>query len=409
MTESFKASPAEVAGLGVLVASVGSDAVAAATFIQQHGKPADWLHGPIIDELLTPIRNAADASFKRMGDIGMLTSQTGGELKKAAWLYHDQEARNYEALNANKVNLGHRDQPVPVLTDREADGYVSAYEGAAQYAKPEEFKLDVPQANKEDTAALIAEVSPVLGNVNESIKSITRFAGKEIDPLGEALKPIPGNWNEVRRVGEAYKIAGNGMEACGKNLEAATSRAGAEWDGAAALAYEDWARRQIAAMKWEGPVGRIVSDILGEVADKIRNAVKTILTKLWELLESRFDLSSIRGALKTIANKIPVVGTAKEIAEIGQKLYDIIRTAVNLVLDIVNLRDKVVKLIEVVSDPLGTARNKAEEHLEKTIEPFSKNAARAKDLVSVGQLGDTLDRPQTDYQVGTGQRPWEDG
>ncbi|MFC3961843.1 hypothetical protein [Nocardia jiangsuensis] len=75
--------------------SVGSDAVAAAIFIQQHGEPADWLHGPIIDELLTPIRNAAAASHKRMGDIGLLTMQTGSELKKAAWPYHDQEARNW--------------------------------------------------------------------------------------------------------------------------------------------------------------------------------------------------------------------------------------------------------------------------------------------------------------------------
>ncbi|WP_433726080.1 hypothetical protein ACQP0C_32145 [Nocardia sp. CA-129566] len=414
MGEEFLAKPSEIGGLAKIVSEIGNDATEAGKFISRHGPAADWLSGPIIDQLLAPVRIAAEATQRRMGDIGIKTIETGSELNKAAWLYHNQDQHTYEALNQHKVNLGHRDVPVPVYADREADGHAVDYESAAVYSKPEEFKLDVPQANKEDTAALITEVAPVLGNVNEAIKSITRMAGHEVDPLGEALKPIPGNWNEVRRIGEAYKAAGNGMEACGKNLEAGVSRVDQHWNGKAATSFSEWAQLQIAAMKWEGPVGRVVSDALGVVADKIREAVKTILTKVWEMLEERVDFRSVKGAIKTIAHKIPGAGTAAEIADIGRKLIEIITTAIDLVKKVEILRDRVKSLLEIVSDPLGTARDKVKQKLDQTLEPITsaiddatKKAAIAKDVSEIAQLDHTLDRPQQDYEIGSGNQPWE--
>lgn len=414
MGETFKAVAPEIGGLATLVADLGADAIAAGNFINKNGPAADWLHGPIIDDLLAPVRIAADATFKRMGDIGIQTVETGSELNRAAWLYHDSDRRTYEALNQHKINLANRDVAVPVLVDQEASGYAKPYEGSVTYAKPAKAELDEPQANKEDTAALIGEVFPVLDNVNEAIKSITRIAGKEVDVLGEALKPIPGNWSEVRRIGESYKIAGNAMEACGNNLESGVNRVDQYWDGKAAIAFSSWAQAQIAAMKWEGPVGRVIGDALGVVADKIRNAVKTIITKVWELLESRVKIGSLSDAIKVIAKKIPVVGTAAEIADIGRRLISIITTAIDLVKTIEVLRDRVKTLLEVVSDPVGQARDKAKEKLDQVIEPVTsaiddatKKAAIAKDVAEIAQLNHTLDRPKTDYEVGSGTQPWD--
>ncbi|WP_040789018.1 hypothetical protein [Nocardia paucivorans] len=106
----------------------------------------------------------------------------------------------------------------------------------------------------------------MVGDVNEAVKNVTRMAGSEVNMLETLLAPITANWNELRRIGESYKLAGNSMESCGGNLEEVVRRVGPHWDGKAALAFEGWAQSQIAAMKWEGPVGRVISDLLPTVS-----------------------------------------------------------------------------------------------------------------------------------------------
>ncbi|MFD3462947.1 hypothetical protein ACFWVM_24810 [Nocardia fluminea] len=407
MSETFKAVPSEIGGLGVLVKEIGEDCTAASKFIAQHGPAADWLSGPIIDELLSHIAGAATATSQRMGDIGIITGESASELKSAAWMYHNQDQQTYEALNKHKINLATRES-VPMSIDTESAGYTLEYEGSASYPKAEKVDLAAPAANKEDTAALISDVFPVLGNVNESIKSITRMAGSEMDVMGKALEPIPGNWNEVRRIGEAYKIAGNAMEASGKNLDAGLSKVDPHWDGKARQSFGDWSVAQAAAMKWEGPVGRIICDILGVVADKIREAVKWVLEKIWELLESRIKITSVEGLIKFVANKIPVVGTANEIREIGTRLYEIIKGTVNMVLEIVNLRDQVIHLLEVIKDPAAAGKAKVTEVLEQKIQPHLKRAAVATDTAKIADLNSTLNRPKNDFEAGSGKDPWAD-
>ncbi|MFF7938145.1 hypothetical protein ACFZC5_00425 [Nocardia gamkensis] len=414
MVETFVAKPGEIAGLGKLVAEVGDDASKASTFIGQQGMPADWLKGPIIDQLIAPVKEAAAATQQRMSEIAKATTATGVELNKAAWMYHDQDQKNYEALNKNTFS-GPVAPDAPVAPDVEAQGSTTAYASPENYSKSKNFELQEPQSNKEDTVALIGEVAPILGEVNETIKSITRTAGNEIDPLGKCLEPIPGNWSEVRRIGEAYKAAGNGMEACGENLEAGLRQVDQHWNGKAAQSFNDWATRQIAAMKWEGPVGRIISDVLGVVADEIRQAVKTILTKLWDILNDQIDFTSIKGIFKTIAKKIPVVGQIGEIVILGQKIFRIVTTALDLVKTIQTLVDQVKKLLEYLRDPIGKLKEGAEQKLKETIAPFtdklekaSKATAVATDIGKIAQVNSTLDRPGDGYEVGSGRQPWED-
>ncbi|MFI5779013.1 hypothetical protein [Nocardia sp. NPDC051570] len=415
MGETFKANPSELAGFGVLVGGIGEDAATAATFIGTEGYPASWLHGPIIDGLLAPVRGAADGTKSRMDTLADTTNVTGLELNKAAWMYSDQDNRSYDALN-NHTYLGPVGPGKPNTTPGtiEAFGVTEAYASPASYSKPEEFTLDKPQANKEDTAALIGEVAPVLGDLNETIKNITRTAGSEIDPLGKCLEPIPGNWSEVRRIGEAYKAAGNGMEACGKNLESGLKRIDPTWDGKAALSFNDWANHQIAAMKWEGPVGRVISDALGAVADEIRKAVKSILQKLWGILEDQIDFTSVKGVFKTIGKKIPLVGQAWEIVDLGRKLFTIIDTAINLVQKIKALVDKVKKLLEFIKDPIGQLKDRAEQKLDDTIAPITdsvqdatRKVALAKDVAEIARIDNTLGKPKDGYDAGSGSNPWD--
>ncbi|GGK50806.1 hypothetical protein [Nocardia camponoti] len=408
MTEALRAVPGEIAGLGNLVSEIGTDINSAAFFIGEHGKPAEWLSGPIIDDLLEPFSGVAAATKTRMSYLSNTTQGTGTELNKAAWMYHDKDQQNYAALNSHTMGLDTVKSP-----DVETQGVTSFYDSAVKYNKAKEFKLDEPQANKEDTAGLIAEVAPVLGDVNESIKSITRTAGQERDLLGECLKPIPGNWNEIRRIGECHKAAGNGMEACGDNLEAGLRRVDASWDGLAAQAFTTWANRAVAAMKWEGPVGRIVSDAFAVIADEIRAAVKAILTKIWDVLKSRINFTSIKGIFQTIARKIPVVGQIGEIIELGYKFANIIADAIGLVGKIRELVDKVKKLLEYLNDPVGKLKQNAEQKLAETVAPITnrvndvtRKAAIAQDLARISQVNDTLNSPDAAFEVGTGHAPW---
>lgn len=418
MTETLSANPSEIAGLGVLLTSIGADLRSVSDFVAKEGKAADWLHGPIIDTLVAPIDDAADWMSQRHRVLADTTTGSGTELNKAAWMYHDQDQRTYAALNAATESA------LPGDDSTEESGVTAQYEGAANYPKPESFKLEAPAANKEELAGLIGDVFPVLRSVNDSIKNITRSAGNEYDPLGKCLEPIPGNWSEVRRLGEVYKAAGNGIEACGKNLESGLKRIDGSangqpnWDGKAAVSFHDWATRQIAAMKWEGPVGRVVSDCAGEVADMIRDGIRIILDKLWGMLNKYVDFDDIKGALKSVANilssALPGLGAAR-IAKLVVDIGILVNSAIEVVDRIKELAEAFKSLLDIIKDPVGQLRENAKQKLEEVIVPVTSkidNATRAaavgQDLAQIADYGATTNRPTQSYDVGSGTAPWED-
>ncbi|MFB7878045.1 type VII secretion target [Nocardia sp. NPDC056064] len=417
MVETFAANPSEIAGLSNLVSLIAADAKSASDFVAKEGRAADWLHGPIIDTLVTPINAAAEWMSQRHSVLATTTQGTATELNKAAWMYHDQDQKTYAALNA------HTESSIPGSDNVEEVGTTAQYVGAVSYAKPESFQLESPAANKEELAGLISEVFPVLGSVNESIKSITRAAGTEYDPLVKCLEPIPGNWSEIRRLGEVYKSAGNGLEICGKNLESGLRRidgTGADnkpnWDGSAAVAFNGWATKQIAAMKWEGPVGRVVSDCAGEVADMIRDGIKFILEKMWGMLNKYVDFDDIKGALKSVANILSTAVPGLGAAKIAKLVYDIgvlVNAAIDVVGKIRELAEAFQKLLDIIKDPVGQLKDKAQQKLEDTIAPVTKKiddatrvAAVGKDIEQIAHYGDMVNRPTQSYDVGTGASPW---
>lgn len=412
MPEEFRAVPGEIAGMGNLLEDIGKDAWNAAAFVRKEGQPADWVSAEIIDGLLDYVRSFADFTHNRMLGIGTVSANSALSLRDSAWLYVDQDNRTYEALNRQKENLLVPGQEVPVLSDREAVGATNAFEGAVAYPKPENPNLDPPAANKEELIGLISDVAPPLGAVNDSIKRLTKAAGKEYDPMGEALKPIPGNWTEIRRIGEVYKIAGQAMESCGKNLESGATRVDGYWDGQAALAFSDWARRQIAAMKWEGPTGRLISEGLGAVSDEIRAGIRWVLDALWKLLESQVTVDSATDLFKFMFKKIPAVGWTAQVLEIAVKVKEIISNVVNIVEKIRNLVESVKTFLEALRDPAAYMRDQANQKFEDLVKPFAQGV-KAADILNdarlAADLSQTTNRPQAAWDVGTGQQPWANG
>lgn len=405
-TEYYAADPLQVAGLGRLIDDLGNDATSIATFTAANCPPnEEQFTGAILADLFPPFTMLADVFKGRLGDIGTHCTSTAVELNKAAWMYHDQEQKNYAAINAVTTDVASAPAADPG-PDAERVGQTAAYEGAAAYPKAEQVKLDPPTVNQEDTAALIGEVSPTLHDVNESIKSVTRMAGQEIDPLVLVLKPIEGNWNEVRRIGESYKVAGNAMEATGRNLENGVRLVGPHWNGKAAIAFEqNWARRQIAAMKWEGPVGRVIADVAGQLADQIREGIKSALLKLKEMLEDYIEVTSVKGIFKQAIKKVPGLGQIVEVVDLGHKIYTIVSTVREIVDKIEETKNKLKEFLQFLSEPTQVVADK----LHEKVQPALKTAAVADDLKEVAQVGSTLERPRESYEVGTGGQPWENG
>ncbi|CCF61684.1 protein of unknown function [Nocardia cyriacigeorgica GUH-2] len=232
------------------------------------------------------------------------------------------------------------------------------------------------------------------------------MAQKEVDPLVLVLKPIEGNWNEVRRIGESYKVAGNAMEATGKNLENGVKLVGPHWDGKAAISFEEnWARRQIAAMKWEGPVGRVLADIAGKLADEIRAGIKTALLKLKDMLEDYIEVKSVKGIFKQVMKRVPGLGVIVEVLDLGQKIYTIVSTVKDIVDKIEETKNRLKEFLSFLSGPTRVVAEK----LEEKVQPALRTAAVANDLKEIAKVGSTLERPRESYETGTGRQPWEDG
>ncbi|NKY86372.1 hypothetical protein [Nocardia veterana] len=409
MTEHLVADPHEIAGLSNAVKDIAHDGNTIAIFV---GKCCNVdggnFGGKILEPLTVPFRVAADATKSRMGDIANQTMVTSGELNRAAWLYHNQELQNYEALNAATVDLN--GVPVSVASDHENPGFVKPYLDPVSYPKSEELKLDPPSAAPPELADIIAETTGIVGDVNDSIKNVTRMAGNEVNILETILSPVTANWNELRRIGESYKVAGNAMETSGSNLESAVRRIGPKWDGKAAIGFEDWARKQISAMKWEGPVGRVVSDVCNEVADKIREGVRTVCQKLQEFIKSFIEFRGAKDIFKLVVKKIPFIGTAIEVLDAARKIWNVVDLVKTIIQEIETLRNSLKQFLEFVSNPADKGKQWVEQKLEpitSKVDNAAEKAALVNDIGMISQFGDTLNRPKVGYDIGSGTQPWE--
>lgn len=108
--------------------------------------------------------------------------------------------------------------------------------------------------------------------------------------------------------------------------------------------------------------------------DEIRDAIRSVLTWLWEMLESQVKIDAVTDAFKFAFTKIPVVGWTAQITELAFKIKDIIERAVNLVDQIRKPVEAVQKFLEVLRDPAQFARDQANQKFEQLVEPFAKGS-----------------------------------
>ncbi|MBY4211881.1 WXG100 family type VII secretion target [Rhodococcus fascians] len=399
--ELLSAKTPEIAGLGNLLDRIGVDTLASHHYLLDNAGLGENVPGEILKKLRPYIARFQEMTRTRHVHLSANCGEMGAELNKAAWLYADQDRKNYDLLNAHTS--------VPPLpgsdrgsSDHAAAGHADEFDGAADYGRP--HGIDYPPTNPaiDDIRDVLADASEWLGEIDRTIFELSGWS-----PLREATIPVTGNWNEIRRIGQAYQTAGDAMEAAAESLAAGVRRVDGHWNGAAAQAFTDYADRQLAAMRWEGHAGRTIAAICTAIAEQLRGAALAVVRKIVELLESEVALDNARGALKVVLKKVPVVGTACQV----ESIIEICLTAMDLTKDLIVKIEQVVDDFGGFLDALGDPEGQVGQKIDDTLRPLNDLLDYGKQAVEAGKTADirpVLDTPDEDFSVGTGDEPWRD-
>lgn len=401
MTEKFRAFPTEVSGLGRLTSEIGSQTLNSYKYFDEHAGPESGYSGEIFGSLVTTLGSIRDVWQDRHVHLATNCVELGDKLNTAAWLYNDQEKKNYEALNA------HTDlTPVPYPdrgdAGRPARGNVELYGNPVDYGHPDGIDYPPPAHVPDDTADVIADAAGWLGDVDYAIEELIGHS-----PLRQLIEPIGGNWNDLRRLGAAYRIAGEAMAHGGDTLEQGTARVDEFWDGLAAVAYGEYAAKQIAAMRWEGSCGRVIDAVADRAADEIRKSVFTIVATMRERLEAQVDLGSAVKVAEFLSKKVTPLGTAYQLYKVAEILYSGYDLVKKMVDDIRMITDAFNEFLALVASPSGYLN----EQFQQKLEPITKgvhNLELAKDVHDTASAGPMYNVPKDPYSLGTGKEPWAD-
>ncbi|MFI8569010.1 WXG100 family type VII secretion target [Rhodococcus sp. NPDC078407] len=401
MTEPLIARSSEIAGLGNLLDRISADTLASHLYLLDNAGLGENVVGQILQRLQPYLARFQEMTRTRQVHLSVNCGEMGAELCKAAWLYADQDQQNYDLLNAH-TSL----PPLPGIdrgsSDHAAAGHVDDFDGAADYGRPRGIDYPAPNPVIDDIRDLLDEAASWLGEIDRTIFELSGWS-----PLNEATIPITGNWNEIRRIGQAYQIAGDAMEAAGESFAAGVRRVDSSWNGAAAQAFTDYADRQLAAMRWEGPAGRTISAVCAVISEQLRNAALAVVRKIVELLESEVAVDNARGALKVVVKKVPVVGTAWQVESIIEMCWK----AMDLTKDLIGKIEQVVDDFGAFLDALGDPEGQVGKKIDNTLRPLNDFLDYGKQAVEAGKTADirpVLDTPDEDFSVGTGDEPWRD-
>lgn len=401
MPEDLYADSREIAGLGKLADRIGVETLASHKYINEHAGLGATTQGQILQRLAPFVEHFQEHTRSRQVHLAANCSYIGDELKKAAWLYHDQEKENYDAFNAH-TELHPHPQRRAGTSDTPATGTVDEYDQAVDYGIPWGIDYRLPAPAVDDTREAIGEAASWLGEIDHTIFENTGWS-----PLNEATIPVTGNWNEIRRLGEAFEIAGNAMEAAGDALQVGAARVDEHWNGLAAQAFAVYSGKQVAGMWWEGPCGRTVGELSKAITDRLREAVQTVVRKIVEMLEAEVDISSGRDALKVALKKVPILGTAWQTARIVQIINDARQLTMDLIREIEAVVETFGQFLDAISDPEGQINRKVDQYLAPLNELLD-TARTTGDAVLATDITPVIDTPHERFSVGEGTAPWQD-
>lgn len=394
--------------MSALMGTIGNDLRSASAYVQTHAGPSDKAMGEILADLVPKCAELRDVTVKRFSDFGAITTVSGTNLNRAAWMYHDQDQRNYAALNQATTEYP---TTAPAAAGAPEQGVTAPYANPVDYSAPTAITLGPPDTTEEDLVRVIEQKTGWLGDFNEGIRQATK---NEWSPLNQLFEPLSGNWNELKRIGAAYRIAGAALEDSSKNLSWGVNKLSPHWDGKAAIAFEDHSRRLVPALEWWGPVGRTVDFVMVTLIQGVTDACMAIANKLKSMLEAEVDMSDGKSVAKVLAKKIPIVGTIYQVGSLANIVLSVWNTIKPILEKIKNMVASAKNLISGITgsksgEPGKFAQlNENLSPLTQTVLNTEKAAIVSSDVARIAAGAESQNTaPQQAYSVGS--NPWENG
>ncbi|CPW08877.1 Hypothetical protein ERS075547_01579 [Mycobacteroides abscessus] len=104
------------------------------------------------------------------------------------------------------------------------------------------------------------------------------------------------------------------------------------------------------------------------LVEQIKKLVKTIVDMVVEKLKEEVQIDNWKDALKVLAKKIPIAGTAWQIERLAAILIEVFQEAQKLVDQVQKAVDLVKSVIEFFQDPAEYLKSKGQDALNKAVD-----------------------------------------
>ncbi|MAU82003.1 WXG100 family type VII secretion target [Gordonia sp. Z-3] len=407
MGETFRAEPAEIAGFGNFVGENVADYERIMGLLREAGTTNDF--SGLMSALTDPVVTLQLATQSRWVDMGETLGSIASGLAKSAWIFHGAEAENAEIFrqHVRSVERGPGENGFDIDVDPANSRrkiVVDPYPGAVNTGSPTPIDVSAPPHSEPDIRGLIEETSGWLAEIDATVEQYGHWS-----PIRQAIKPISGNWEELRRIGEVYSKAGTAVGTIGNDVAAQTARIDGSWDGKAAHAFADYSRNATDYMEWEAALGRMLREGFEKAAAEFENAVGAALRVIINEFEKVITVRGTSGVVKALAKSIPLLGTAAQLGDLAKALIAIGQEVLPLIEEVRRGVEAFQEFIEFAQDPVGFAKEKGQDAVNEKLAPYKEELERGRHRVQVLRDVDTLmgvddlrDRPQAPYEPETG-------
>jgi hypothetical protein len=374
------------------------------SFVRTRADSDSYFTGVVMGNLRDIVDAYATAAADRLSDRNRVLGSTATELGQTAWQYH----------------TGDIESAVSMTYDPARGGIVEADFPGGEFAfdRTEIGPLEAPPVEEDGGREYVMEDAGEELTLIVEIAGLLEHVGIHIDPVGEVLDPLTGDWNSLDQKGQVLAIAGDAAETATDNLTNALPTLFSEWEGGAAESFDSYLNTLAAALRYEGPLNRVVGEVYHGVALIIREGARAVIqligflvtrlrryvtgTGLVELgAEAAWDIFSGGNPLDTL----------REEWEDIKEFYD---DAVAIIDMLKNLHSDVQAIIELAQDPLGALEEGLRDRIDEELEPLETSLeeleetsgqieegfALAEDLADLADVSDLADAPAGGYDAG---------
>jgi hypothetical protein len=415
MSDGFRVDPTYVAGYRTLCWDTVSDLGNVRSFVRTKANSDSYFTGLVMGNLRDIVDAYAAAVDDRLGDRQRTLSSTASELGETAWQYHTRDLENAISMTYDPARGG--------LVEADFPG------GEFAYDRTQVGPLEAPAVDEDGGSDYVMEDAGTdLTVIVEVANFVTSVLGVDFDPVGLVTDPLTGNWNALDQKGQVLAIAGDAAETTADNLTNALPTLFGQWEGGAAESFDGYLNDLTAALRYEGPLNRVVGEVYAGVALIIREGARVaiqligmLVTRIRRyatstgLLEMGGEIvwDTISGAWDWVfgGGDFDPLEALREEWEAVKQMYD---DAVAIVDMLQTLHSDVQAVIELAQDPLGALEGELRDRIDEELEPLETSLEEleetgeqieqgfelAEDLAALADVSDLAGAPAGGYDAG---------